>query len=358
MIISLEKFLILRSSKYFAIRTMSTSSNAPTLQKRRWTTKEKRCPDKRNSKRQINDDQNSSNPLLHCAEKVSSTNCVLIKRSSTDGTEPEDGCRVITTSQFEDALELSLEPKSSWVIVKPLVILDLNGILCHRVRKERVDTNPHLPYRPSIARIASTPVIPRDDIIPFLEALNRHYMIAVWTSAKRETAKVLIDSLFPIPLRDRLLFVWTQSECERVYTNESHKRKFEREIFRKPLLKVWKAYPLWNSSNTLLMDDSPDKCPDIQNTLHPPSLHGKICEGLSEHMPMSDEDNCILQRSFFTNLALQHFINPRETFPSTKVPTLELSKALSQLAKLHMGWRGVDLSDQVRISQHDNMCCP
>lgn len=52
--------------------------------------------------------------------------------------------------------------------------------------------------------------------------------------------------------------------------------KHKGTIFIKSLSKVWDAYPLWDASNTLLMDDSPDKCPEIflKNTVHPPPITG------------------------------------------------------------------------------------
>lgn len=44
----------------------------------------------------------------------------------------------------------------------------------------------------------------------------------------------------------------------------------------KSLSKVWSSYPIWDESNTLLLDDSPDKCPRRykSNAIHPPPLCG------------------------------------------------------------------------------------
>jgi hypothetical protein len=82
-------------------------------------------------------------------------------------------------------------------------------------------------------------------------------------------------------------------------------------------------YPLWNPSNTLLMDDSPDKCPKSKNAVHPPLLHGK--QLLRQHgdsrgsfFLMSDEENGLRQQAFFAMLVQEHFWEPHETWPNDK----------------------------------------
>lgn len=46
----------------------------------------------------------------------------------------------------------------------------------------------------------------------------------------------------------------------------------------KSMSKVWSSYPLWDATNTILLDDSPEKCPSQfrGNALHPPPLCGTI----------------------------------------------------------------------------------
>lgn len=110
---------------------------------------------------------------------------------------------------------------------KPLLVLDVNGILCHRYRKREIPqdilaavqnssleelfpteqqhpnqkdgehhqksnspstTNNinirHYLYRDSIANIAKTPIIPRSDVEKFLRLLDAHFTLAVWTSGE------------------------------------------------------------------------------------------------------------------------------------------------------------------------------
>jgi hypothetical protein len=62
------------------------------------------------------------------------------------------------------------------------------------------------------------PVIPCNGIETFLKYLQAHFCLAVWTLTKPKTVKLLLKSLFPNRLASggRLLFVWSQHQCERV----------------------------------------------------------------------------------------------------------------------------------------------
>jgi hypothetical protein len=60
------------------------------------------------------------------------------------------------------------------------------------------------------------------------------------------------------------LFVWGQDKCECVDVKNLHgegiltiaMHAYKGIIFMKHLSKVWHEYPMWNKSNTLLLDDS------------------------------------------------------------------------------------------------------
>ena len=98
--------------------------------------------------------------------------------------------------------------------------------------------------------------------------------------------------------------------------------------------KVWAAYPLWNSHNTLLMDDSPEKCPppfDV-NCIHPPSMEGLI----SSTQDITNEEK---QKLFFEALA-QFWQLDKEDGMDEKAA---LYQFLEKHGKGHMGWRGSTL---------------
>mmetsp|Transcript_21064 Transcript_21064/g.37900 ORF Transcript_21064/g.37900 Transcript_21064/m.37900 type:complete len:249 (-) Transcript_21064:21-767(-) len=186
-----------------------------------------------------------------------------------------------------------------------------------------------------------------------IRVLDRHFCLAVFTSAKRKTARALVDLLLPKDVRDRLLFVWTQKECHpvvRVPSASDHDRLEQEEdeadgndgsdtgsfnhrhssvIYEKHLPKVWKAFPLWSADNTLLIDDSPDKCPYfVANAIHPPPLHGQTEDGRSTVAGnnnagtiLSDEKNQQMQTDFFRRLVEFWSRHPYETISSSTTTT-------------------------------------
>ena len=195
--------------------------------------------------------------------------------------------------------------------------------------------------------VAQTPIIPRHNVSKFLQFLDQHFCLAVWTSAKSKTATQLIELLFPQDVKQRLLFVWSQKNCDKVQFDSTttaasasngsdeisvsshgschsdsmrkqHEQQHENVTYEKNLRKVWDAYPLWSANNTLLIDDTPDKCPfAVANAVHPPRLHGRHsnCESLlltdtqqkqqdgsTSQQLLSDEDNVQIQSIFFEKL--------------------------------------------------------
>ena len=94
------------------------------------------------------------------------------------------------TSLIDNATSLSTKleiPQSvrSTIHVKPLIILDINGILCHRIRTSQSSsaasnkTSEQLSYRPAVARVANTDVVPRSDLLQFLLLLQNYFCLAV-----------------------------------------------------------------------------------------------------------------------------------------------------------------------------------
>lgn len=113
------------------------------------------------------------------SEVVTSTSfCNL----STNSTSPAASYSQVTIPQ----------PVRAIIHVKPLIILDVNGILCHRVRHKsqglqlsqasrggRSKQHTVLSYRPSSGHIANTDIIPRSDLHQFLTSLSKSYSLAV-----------------------------------------------------------------------------------------------------------------------------------------------------------------------------------
>ena len=153
-------------------------------------------------------------------------------------------------------------------------------------------------YRVPIGHVCNyTHVVARTDLTLFLESSREYYTLAIWSSAKKKTVKSLTRTLFPEKILRELLFVWGQDKCECVDVKNLHgkgseydddpstsvndsdcpvpKAAYKGIIFMKRLSKVWHVYPMWNKSNTLLLDDSPEKCQKfMENCLHPPPILG------------------------------------------------------------------------------------
>ena len=344
-----------------AVGTSATPLAHSMRKKPRWTREEKRQRKENEQKglqqspkadRKVKEKPKFGELLLSCAEKAMHTEGVSVQPPLTGGegtdTNRNGGTVVITCESISSpftpgssATTTTNTTDRTAIHVKPLLILDLNGILCHRIRKNHSEAYVGTPYRPYDAdtRIAHTPIVHRPDIAAWLDLLAPHFVLAVWTSAKSKTATKLLDLLMADTVRSRLLFVWSQSQCQ----------LSEDGVWLKPLQKVYESYPLWNDRNTLLLDDTPAKCLIPSNTLHPPALHGKAIVG-----EQSDESNVSHQLDFFRKL-IQHFGTARVTTNVSKsedgnrdkvtIDTCQearsmLMEFLQLNAVQHMGWRG------------------
>ena len=117
-------------------------------------------------------------------------------------------------------------------------------------------------------------------------------------------------ALVPPDIAHRLLFVWGQDRCRVIRDQKTAEGSVDGQpIFEKDLALAWKEYPLWNANNTLLMDDSPDKCLSWQdNAVHPPPLNGRapgastlLSNGQVEAV-LCDYENSQRQVEFFSSL--------------------------------------------------------
>lgn len=231
----------------------------------------------------------------------------------------ENGVKVVSeTNVLVYPSHIKHQPHTNVTIhVKPLLILDLNGILCHRVRRVFSSTNNSSVPAPSLrepcGHVATTDVIARNDLKSFLVFLIQNFTLGVWSSATHKTVKQLKELLIPPEVAKRLLFVWSQSQCDKQRTNRQHQNKskttgesideFEKQfVFCKHLNKVFAQFQLWNEENTLMLDDSPNKfnLRSSPNVVHPPPLNG--LKSTNSQSLSDDEINEKRQRIFFEQL--------------------------------------------------------
>ncbi len=300
--------------------------------------------------------------IFQCIRDADSTRSIYVKgqgpppplpfSDATPSSFALDHIQLITCSTMDSSHPLVLPTPGLTIRVQPLLILDLNGILCHRSRPKKEP--PGVQLRPAVGATAGTPVVLRTDLEAFLRMLDHYFCLAIWTSAKSKTARALLNFLVPEDIQKRLLFVWAQHHCEAVQLPTE-------TLFEKHLPKVWKAFPLWNANNTLLIDDSPDKCPFApSNAIHPPPLHGQCAPPLHPfNQPwIPDEYNQSQQYQFFQQYIqfwhqhpfvedLTELTVPTEVqgvCAELSTPRVRTNQDLYEFLKLygsgHMGWRG------------------
>jgi hypothetical protein len=203
------------------------------------------------------------------------------------------------------------------IFVKPLLIIDPEGILCHRIinNPEKQPLPIHAYRTPLDTVIENSNIIPRPDLEEFLDYLSQHFCLAVWSAHRSVAVNELVKALFPPRIGRKLLFMWSRNYCHAQRFRGRMQRGSDKRthIFRKSLADVWMQFPIWNESNTLVLDSWPYNMLTWEgNALHPPGMNGRKILRLT-HEPIfadagieSDEVNAQRQREFFEKL-VQHW---------------------------------------------------
>ena len=197
---------------------------------------------------------------------------------------------------------------------RPLIILDVNGVLADRIRvplelqndemlptymKWLMEGTPQCPfgvpvhcfkngkygkiYEPlqnpllanvpnrdtlghaAVGCVANAYTVPKRYLPALIETLSKSFTVAVWSSAMRPTVTQLAESLLPptIPL----LFSWCQDHCSK----DAREKKLTKVrtspaghseppfIANPSRAQVFHEFPFWDASNTVILDDSPSK---------------------------------------------------------------------------------------------------
>lgn len=120
-----------------------------------------------------------------------------------------------------------------------LLILDLNGVLVARRSKGSFI---HRPYAKE-----------------FIDFAFKNFAVGVWTSGLQRTCEPIIESVMG-EYKHRLLFVFFRDKCELTPTPDN------KYGTKKHLKYIFSMFPdSFHSVNTIIIDDSPEKCshPDI-----------------------------------------------------------------------------------------------
>ncbi|GET92656.1 hypothetical protein, conserved [Leishmania tarentolae] len=152
----------------------------------------------------------------------------------------------VVTDIDEDQDRATVETRNGYEVTVPtsalrrafLLVLDLNGVLVARGRGS---------------------FILRPNVPDFLKFVFSNFVVAVWTSGLQRSSNPIIDHVFG-NYRDLLLFTLFRDAC---MPKPSAQNPYGTE---KNLQVIFDRYPQsFHSVNTIIIDDSPDKCshPDI-----------------------------------------------------------------------------------------------
>jgi hypothetical protein len=128
--------------------------------------------------------------------------------------------------------------------IKPLLILDVNGLLIYRT----VDRIPNVQHHfKSNGRF----VYYRPYWKEFLNFCFKNFQIAFWSTSTSKNCFDIINDLV-VSFQEKPIFTFFQDDC----INTGLITQDKKPIFLKNLQRVFEKYPHFNYNNTLLLDDS------------------------------------------------------------------------------------------------------
>ncbi|MBX9636017.1 MAG: HAD family hydrolase [Nitrosomonas sp.] len=141
---------------------------------------------------------------------------------------------------------------------KKLLILDMNNVLVYRAFKyaQEQEDPETVQYNGSATLLGGKFwTWKRPHLDSFLTYCFDNFTVAVWSSARGENVKDLLDFVFTENQKQQLLFFWDQSHCTTIAAADGGKKP----LFLKELKHVWDAFPQYNQDDTILVDDSEEK---------------------------------------------------------------------------------------------------
>ena len=169
--------------------------------------------------------------------------------------------------------------------MKPLLILDLNGTILHRLTRshERSAARIHPSYTGPSYTVNGHPCFLRPHLHTFLQWAFGVFEVGVWTSARRMNAVPMtmnalqdfvdfsemeselkaFTSFESLTKNDagryKLKFLWNQEQCVITYKPKTDTDFNYKPHFVKDLNRVFAQYHQYNTTNTFIIDDSSAK---------------------------------------------------------------------------------------------------
>lgn len=134
---------------------------------------------------------------------------------------------------------------------KKLLIIDLNKVLVLRKHRKSFSIRPFAKQ--------------------FLIDMSHRFHLAIWTSGTINKCKKMVNKLLSIGKQPRqedgektssrlaLLFEWYQDRCT-LLECDIESDVYSKPLFTKNLTSVWKNFPEFTEANTVMIDDSMEKC--------------------------------------------------------------------------------------------------
>ena len=118
-------------------------------------------------------------------------------------------------------------------------------------------------------------------MVEFLQRCFKFFKVAFWGQKSSGYMGEVVREILPVVehMEDpKPLFVWSAKECRLIHKSDDGAK------WGKPLTKVWKAWPQWNATNTIIVDHHAPRveCNPSANVIVPPSFYVENLKDLSE----------------------------------------------------------------------------
>ncbi|KAF2118813.1 HAD-like domain-containing protein [Lophiotrema nucula] len=193
--------------------------------------------------------QTTSNAPAHVPAKKSKPKGIPKDKKTTSSAQKHSSPKIPMPAPKPTDDYLAQSAQDNYVIDPPermLVILDLNGTLIYRPNRHR-----------------PTHMIARPFLKPFLAYLFENFAVMVWSSARPENVKVLVNNALDHTLRDKLVAYWGRNSfklapehySQNVQVYKDLKLIWEDDTVQKHHPK-YSSGGRFNQRNTILIDDT------------------------------------------------------------------------------------------------------
>lgn len=183
--------------------------------------------------------------------------------------------------------DLILSPKFQRILtrqkMKPLIILDLNGVFYYKIPKDKDDTKNKTNVK--MINIGYHNVYIRPNIEKFLSWLFKTYSVAIFSSTTYYNVNIMLEKILTLEQRKKLVFLWCRSHCtlDPDYgINEEIKFYDTVKLFTTVVNNPFNENRIYTVDNVLFLDDSlkkmrynPNKTYFILDSYHPDN---EVCD--------------------------------------------------------------------------------